>query len=171
MPAFLAECGLAAVGTALCFDMARRPRVPRGHALAMALVTAVMLSALAMWLGPFVLVPSAASTLLMLISAHSRPVERRPLLAIGALVVLAPLVLEWAGVLPPSYAFEGDRLCLVARAIDLHATPTLAMLVWSTLGFALVPAVMLARLRDQLDAAHARLALQSWQLRELGRGA
>jgi hypothetical protein len=44
------------------------------------------------------------------------------------------------------------------------------MLVWSTLGFVLVPAIMLTRLRDQLDAAQAKLAMQSWQLRELGKG-
>jgi hypothetical protein len=45
------------------------------------------------------------------------------------------------------------------------------MLVWSTLGFVLVPSHLLTRLRDQLDAAQERLALQSWQLRQLGREA
>jgi hypothetical protein len=45
------------------------------------------------------------------------------------------------------------------------------MLIWSTLGFVVLPAHLFTRLRDQLDAAQTRLALQSWQLRQLGRAA
>jgi serine/threonine-protein kinase len=169
MTAFLTECALVLIGTLLCFDMARRPRIARGQAIAMAAITAAVLGALAMWLGPFVLLPSATSAVLMLLCSHSRAAERKPLIAIAVLVVLAPLAFEWTGLVPPSFAFEPDRLCLLARAIDVKPGPTLAMLVWSTLGFVVVPAVMLSRLRDQLDAAQARLALQSWQLRQLGR--
>lgn len=165
--AFVAECALVVAGTALCFAMARRPRIGRVSAIAMALVTALVLSGLAMWMGPFVLLPSATSAVLMLLCSHSRLSERRPLIAIAIAVVLTPLGLEWAGVVPPSYAFEPDRLCFVARAIDLRPGPTLTMLVWSTLGFVVVPAVMLSTLRDQLDAAQSRLALQSWRLRQL----
>jgi hypothetical protein len=74
-------------------------------------------------------------------------------------------------VVSPSYAFDGERLCLLPRAIELSPRATTVMLVWSTLGFVLVPALMLSRLRDQLDRAQSRLALQSWQLRQLGASA
>jgi serine/threonine-protein kinase len=170
MTAFLAECAVVLAGTVLCFDMARRPRVSRGQAIAMAVVTASVLAGLTMWLGPFILVPSATSAVLMLLCSQSRAAERRPLIAIASLVVVVPFALEWTGLVPPSYVFEPDRLCFVARAVDVRPGPTVAMLLWSTLGFVLVPSMMLTRLRDQLDAAQSRLAVQSWQLRQLGRG-
>jgi serine/threonine-protein kinase len=169
--AFLVECTLAALGTILCFDMARRRRIDRPRKVAMAAVTAATLAASTMWLGPFLLLPSAASAVLVLLTLHSRPDERRPLFAIAAAVVVGPLAVEWAGLVPASHVFEPGRLCLVARAIDIRPAPTIAMLVWSTLGFVLVPSVMLARLRDDLDAAKARLAMQAHALRALARGA
>jgi serine/threonine-protein kinase len=168
VPAFAAMAVLVAAGTLLCFDAARRPRVEPKRGVAMAVVTASLVSGLAMWLGPFVLLPVAASGLLMMIVSESRPRERKALFAIALAVVSVPLLLEWSGVIPPSYRFEEGRLVLLARATDLRPHGTLAMLVWSSLAFVLVPSFLLARLRDQLDAAQLRLALQSWQLRQLG---
>jgi serine/threonine-protein kinase len=168
---FAAMCVLVTIGTALCFEAARRAHLDRARAAGLAVVTAALVSGVSMWLGPFVLLPVVASSLLTLIMSQSRPRERPMLITIALFVVLTPLALEWAGVIPPSYSFVDGQLRLYPRVFELRPGPTLAMLIWSTLGFVLLPAHLFTRLRDQLDAAQTRLALQSWQLRQLGRAA
>jgi serine/threonine protein kinase len=156
-----------AVGGAMSLWLARLPQA-RGRRVALyALTFAAFMATLSGWLGPFVLVPTAASSILIFALVLSRPRERLPLIALSMGCVAVPAALEALGVLPPSYRFVSEGILLLPRALALRPGPTTFALLWSALTFIAAPALYLARMRDALGVAERRLALQAWQLRQL----
>jgi serine/threonine-protein kinase len=147
--------------------LARRPTFGGWPAHLYGLTFAAEVAIFSCWLGPFVLVPTAAVTLLMFRLAHSRAGEHWPIVLLAMAVVIVPHALEFAGLLPPSFEYVDGGLLLLPRALDLHPTTTTSALLWSNLTFIVTPAIVLARLRDALSLAERRLALHALQLRQL----
>jgi len=85
----------------------------------------------------------------------------------AALAFLVPLVLEWTGVLAPSYAFRDGAIVLLPRMVDFPAgISTLGVLVASGLGIVLMPPVLVARVSDEARSAERRVFTHLWHLRQ-----
>lgn len=69
--------------------------------------------------------------------------------------------------LPPSSLFEGGRLVLLPRMIEIPPVPTLLLLLLGNVAMVLFPSLIVGRLRDQaLDTKRAHVALLA-RLRQL----
>jgi len=117
--------------------------------------------------GPLVGLPGMAATIALAFSIGARRNLRLLPVVLALLAMLVPLGLELAGVLPSSYKFEDGMMCIVPHAIVMQRVPTYLLL-------AAVSAVLIAlgayfglTLGSALVAAHQRMHLQSWQLRQL----
>jgi serine/threonine protein kinase len=158
---------LAAI--ALCLWMLRTGRVDRGPVLLLAAITLVDVAMWGCWLGPFVLVPVAAACCTLIFCSQADPFERRAVIAMGVVASLLPYAVEWLGLVPPSYAFAGDHLILMARSVDMHPAKTTAALVYTSMAFTFFPAYAISRVRDSLVKAQRKLFLHAWHFDQLAR--
>jgi hypothetical protein len=85
----------------------------------------------------------------------------------GVLSLLVPLGLEIAGVLPPSYHFDGATMTVYGHALHFPPVPTRLLLLSLNVVVILSSALLLARMRDQLTLKERELFVQTWQLRQL----
>jgi hypothetical protein len=92
---------------------------------------------------------------------------RRFSLISGVLIMLAPLGLELAGVVPSSYVFEDGKLIVLPQMTELPEVATYAYAALANVGAGLAPALFVARLRSELTSAQRRELLRAWQLRRL----
>ena len=88
-------------------------------------------------------------------------------LALGALAVIVPFVLQEAGWLPRAYVFENDRMSVLPRMTGLPPMRTQIYLLLSSLAAIVVPTVVISRLRDTLEAAEERAFMHAWTLQNL----
>lgn len=158
---------LCTLGIAETLWLRRKPALSRRHVLLYASTFAAFAAGMSAWMGPFVLVPTVAASLLMFGVVYGRAGERALMMAVSVLAVIAPLALEWLGVVSESYRFVPEGVLIVPRTLSLEPVRTTAALLWSCLGFITFPALLLGRLRDDLASAERRIALQAWQLRQL----
>ncbi len=130
-------------------------------------VSAVMVAASSLILGPFVVAPSFASVITT-VFAFEVPPRQRPLgIAVGLSAFVLPALLEIAGWPSPAYAFGPEGMTVVPRMLELPRTPTLVFLLLSGFTTAGLSAVAIGKLRDALASAEHRLFAQAWQLRQL----
>jgi serine/threonine-protein kinase len=118
-------------------------------------------------LGPFILVPGLIGTNTLFFSLHADKYARRVIASVGALAMLAPLALEWAGALSPAYAFAHGAVTILPRMTYLPANQTLLVMASTSLALVVTPAVLGGRVRDALASAERRLFLYAWHLRQL----
>ena len=97
--------------------------------------------------------------------------ERLAVVIGGALIILVSFLPELTTFLPHAYSFEPGRLILHERALVLSPTLTTIGLLYVCLGYVVLPALFLFRLRDTLSVAEDRLFLQSWYMKRLFPGA
>jgi serine/threonine-protein kinase len=88
-------------------------------------------------------------------------------LALGALSVIVPFVLQELGWLPPAYSFEHGRMVVLPHMTDLPPVRTQIYLLLTSLGAIIAPTVVIARLRDTLEAAEERAFMHAWTLQNL----
>jgi hypothetical protein len=88
-------------------------------------------------------------------------------LALGALSVIVPFVLQESGLLARAYLFEGDRMMVLPRMTGLPPVRTQIYLLLSSLALIVMPTVAISRLRDTLEAAEERAFLHAWTLQHL----
>jgi serine/threonine-protein kinase len=139
-----------------------------GRVITLTAAAFATLSSVACWMGPFVVVPQAASVATLWITLHCQTRrERWMVVAMGVLSVAIPFVLEASGVFPPAYTFTDGNLTLVSRALYFGPHTTLPMLFYAGVTFVALPAIFLGRVRVALSAAERQLFLQAWHLRQL----
>lgn len=158
---------LCALGIAETLWLRRLPALARRHVLLYASTFALFAGGMSAWMGPFVLVPTVAASLLMFGVVYGRASERALMLAVSLLAVAVPLGLEELGAVGESYRFVPQGILIVPRALALEPVRTTAALLWSCLGFIAFPALLLGRLRADLATAERHIALQAWQLSSL----
>ena len=83
------------------------------------------------------------------------------------LTVAVPFALEIAGIAPPSYLFEGDRIVILPNLTHFPPQLTRAFLLVSALAVVLLPALLVTRVRSALSKTERRLFSQAWNLRSL----
>jgi serine/threonine protein kinase len=150
---------------ALTYWIVRQGTVsPRAFRALLASV-AVLVALQCAWLGPFVLLPASAAMSTALFALYSRPDERASILVAGSASVVLPYAAEWVGLAPPSHSFGPQGLVLLPRAFELPPVLTTVGLLYTTLCYVFIPAVLLFRLRDALRTAEDRVFLHAWHLR------
>ncbi|NUO50186.1 MAG: protein kinase [Polyangiaceae bacterium] len=119
------------------------------------------------WLGPFVLSPTAATLTLSVFALYAERRERPLVLAAGTAMIVLPFLAELVPGWPPALSFRDGSVVLHPRALDLPVVTTMFGLIYTALGFSLLPAIFLFRLRDTFRKAEDRTFLQAWTLRQL----
>jgi serine/threonine-protein kinase len=159
--------GITVVAALYSWWQARGGTLRTGNLVVAALLNAALVGSMSSWLGPFVLVPTAAAISALYLSLPATRGERVLLAVCGLLSVAAPLALELAGVVPPSFRFEEGRLVLLARSFELPPRGTLVALVYVSLSWIAFPLLAVGRIREALARAERQLFLHAWQFRRL----
>jgi eukaryotic-like serine/threonine-protein kinase len=163
---FLLGNGAWAVLTAILFRQSREGQVSRHFTMTICVAMLAVASS-SMLLGPFIVQPAVATVVTMgALVVLERKYHAR-VVAFGVLSILLPALLQIAGVLPRSYSFENGTMRVHPILLNLPETPTLLLLGAASVSSVLVGASIALYFRRLLDAAERRLAVQSWQLRQL----
>jgi serine/threonine protein kinase len=154
--------------TAFIFRWVHHTRVPRTPQFALLLLLCLITVLIqSTWLGPFVLMPIAATIVTAIFALYATPRERPWAIVAGAVTVLIPFALEWVPGLPRGFTFEGGRVVLHPRALELPMAATTIGLLYTTVGYAILPAIFLSRLKNALRQSEDRQFLQAWTLKQL----
>ncbi len=152
---------------AACWWMSYRPN-PKGKvSLPLLLASALAVASTGFTFGPFLVLPSIATVNAMTFMMARDSSRRILVVAVSWLAFLGPLGLEWAGVLPHSYAFRDGTIALLPNHTAFPPLPTLVFLVGVNVLVMGTACLLIARLRDVLTATDRRLQLHLWQLRQL----
>ncbi len=90
-------------------------------------------------------------------------------IALGCCAILIPSMLEWIGVLSPSYAFDQGSMMVLPRMVQFPAVPTQLMLVLLGLSVVIGTGSFVHWVRKAQLRAERKLHLQAWHLRQLVR--
>ena len=90
-----------------------------------------------------------------------------PVVVNAVLVLLLPLALEWAGVLPRTFWIDEHGITIRSWVIGSDPVGTVVMLVAANLGLVLTVAQMALHLQRAQAAAERQTHLQAWHLRQL----
>ena len=158
-----------AIAIALCVRLLRKEMLSRETLTTVALVACVALAiAFASgYLGPMMLIPPLAVALANALAS----VQRRwhVFLFLCILAVVAPFVLEWAGLIPRSYEFRPDGFLVKPIVMRLSEVPVRVLSLLVTLG-ALVGSVLYVRRVVVVEAELRRTwVLHNWHLRQMTR--
>jgi serine/threonine-protein kinase len=145
---------------------ARRPddRLP---ALLTYVCTAGAVAALSTYLGPLIMVPTVATLLSAIFMTYGPRAELLSVTSLLVLAVLAPLGLELAGALPPSYLVSEERIVVLANMTRFPGKGMLVYWALSNLVCLLAPVIFVLRARNTFDATEERLFAHTWHLRQL----
>jgi serine/threonine-protein kinase len=158
---------LMLVSAALSVGVARSKVPPVGAILTSMLCSTAAFGLLARFGSPVVLAPMA---LAVNATAYAIYLERRyrSIVAVATcLAFLVPLALERAGVLAPTFTFEGDAFVVWPRAVGLPESATLALLTVASVAALILGTLVVGNIRDRLADAERRIYLYAWHLREL----
>jgi serine/threonine-protein kinase len=164
-PAFFAQVGaiIACILVATLYQRKSHVELPYGMIAAVCLAVGTA----SLPFGPLVYLPLLAMATTMIIIFGPDRRRRDQALIFSGLVVLAPLILEWTGVMPPSYEVRQGALCILPRTLDVgsgRAEPALALFNVVCL---FTGGMVAARYRNLLNDAERRLHLQAWQLKQV----
>ena len=159
---------LMIVQIALCTIAAGlRGKIPNAMYVTLISLHLALLASLGVFLGPLLLLPVmifGTLTIFLMMPAIRMP---GVVLTTHALALAIPLGLEWLGVLPSSYHFEGDALVLQPWAIQISPHVIVVVLV-ATVGLQLMAnAFIVLHLRRDQERAQEQVHVQTWQLAQL----
>jgi len=147
--------------------LSRHPRPNRPVRWTAAVVSILTATTVSFTFGPLFTMPLVLAAALPAWLVHLDKGGRVLALSLAASAIVATAGLEWAGVIPPSYAFEGGRMVIVPAMHHLPEVPVRVYLVVLGIGALITSALMVGRVQDELERAQERLQLQAWQLRQL----
>jgi serine/threonine-protein kinase len=156
----LASAGL--VGTAAYAFPKLSERAPW---FALASLLAACVCSLAM--GPFLILPSMILSIAVLGVLAGQRAHRIMILLAGSIVGLVPFLLEFSGLVDPSFRFEGGALVLTSKVLSFSGLPTLLMLGLTNSGLVTFTALSAYHFRQTVADTEAKSALVSWQLGQL----
>jgi hypothetical protein len=148
------------------FHMAKMPLAQaRGTNVALVL-TSVALASTCEFASPFILVPSLLMVNAVGFLLQPAGARRAAIVVTSCLAFLAPLVLEWARLVPPSYVLDRGRMIIMNRFYDL--TPaSIGALTVLTLALLVATSFYFIHLRDEMAESEEKLFMYTWQLRQL----
>jgi serine/threonine-protein kinase len=119
------------------------------------------------WLGPFVLMPMAAAVTTAVITLYCERRDRLIALLAGILTIVIPFLLELVPSIPKGYSFVDGGVLLHPRALSLPPLATTIGLVYTSIGYAILPGLSLTRIRDSMARADDKLFFQAWTMKRL----
>jgi hypothetical protein len=131
---------------------------------------AVIVAVVARMFSPVLIAPGIAALLAMALVLTPRFSVLGSAAGVGALMcagVIAPLVLERAGVLSTTVVVGESGVLLQPPAISGHEGPVFVVAVFYIVALIGAACVMADMMRRRTRAAHEHLHLQAWQLRQL----
>jgi eukaryotic-like serine/threonine-protein kinase len=147
--------------------MYRERKVGSRHFVMLLTLSALLVLVQGTWLGPFVLMPMAASITAAIFTLHGSPRQRRLVYIVSATIVLSAFASEVIPGIPPGYSFESGGIMLHPRAMELPRVLTTLGLLYTSVGYVLLPAYFLTKMRDTLGVAEDRIFLQAWTMKQL----
>ena len=158
----------ASVGMVCSVITARQRITTPSVQIATLLAILVAATVLSRMYGPLILMPTLLACYVITVQSHPWRFFRRFGLTVGMIAMVAPLALEIAGIVSPTYLFESGRWLVLPRVLDLPRSGTIALLTLANLTMLVVPCMFVARLRADLSNVQTRQLLQKWQFRRLG---
>ncbi len=151
----------------LCLLDARKAHEPKDErSAAILLLACVGFGALTRLFGPLVLLPTALFGFsIVYVQNHFRPSLGTVAFASGIALMVLPTLLEYFGVLSPSYAFEQGGIRIVANMASFPREGTLLFLLVANV--VIIGSIwrLTRRLQRALADAEIRVVIQSWHLR------
>jgi eukaryotic-like serine/threonine-protein kinase len=163
--AFVCLLVLAAAGLVGIAAYAFPKLSDRAPWFALASLLAACVCSLAM--GPFLILPSMILSIAVLGILAGQRAHRIMVLAAGTFAGLLPWVLEFAGVVAPSFRFEGGAIILTSKVLTFTGLPTLLLLGIANSGLVTFTALSAYHFRQTVADTEAKSALVSWQLGQL----
>jgi len=153
--------------SAYAFFMTRRSSAGYGSMIVLLVASSITVALVSGLFGPFIIVPTLAATNAMYFAMTMKARHRFWAVVAAVLAIAVPFVLEATGVIPPAHDFGASResFRVIAQTAYFPAIPTQVVLLLTGTATAIIPVVMVGRLRDALTRAEERLFLQAWQLR------
>jgi serine/threonine-protein kinase len=161
----LVPVGLAIVFSIRVLKMSFARPVDQYFVLICSMLGMVMVSRM---FGPLVLGPTLIATYAITLQVHPRRSIGLLMLGVATLAMIAPMMLELAGVLPSSYVYDHGRMVILPQLIELGQGGSIAVLLGASVLSLVAPAVFVGQVRDRLNQAERRLLLQAWHFRRLG---
>ncbi len=137
--------------------------------LASMLLNAALVGTCSLIFGPLVFVPGIAASSAAAYVLAVREKSRLRLLpfSLATCSVFVPLVLQYAGVLPTSYTFDGGAITIHPIVAAFRPANTMVSLALVTFVQLMLPSVLINRAVDSLVDAERRSFAQAWRLRQL----
>ncbi len=130
--------------------------------------SSIAICAASLLFGPFIIVPGmAAINTLSFAVVVDRGVQRSWATLAGIATVVTPLLLELVGVLPRSIDFREGTIAILPRMTHFPPTPTIVLLLLSSLVLVLIPVWAVSRLFDRVQEAERKTFVHLWHLRQL----
>jgi eukaryotic-like serine/threonine-protein kinase len=117
--------------------------------------------------GPLLFMPTSLMVGLAIALSFAEPKDMRLVIACALAVFFVPILLEGAGVLPPSYVMNHEGLLILPRLAWFPARQTWVVLMFGNLFGIATTIVYTSRLRRDLLGAEEKLQLRLWQLEQL----
>ncbi|MEO6576563.1 MAG: serine/threonine-protein kinase, partial [Polyangiaceae bacterium] len=117
--------------------------------------------------GPFILVPTIVLATVIGFSMHNERRHRVVAVIFGLVGIVGPAVLEWAQLIPRSYAFRDEVMIVLPHTLRLHEGPTLTFLLVGNVMAVVTTLMYVGWTRDQLARMQRRALIQSWHFRQL----
>lgn len=117
--------------------------------------------------GAFVMVPTLVATNTAYWVMNAAPRNRWWIVTLGVLAILVPWLADTSGIVPAAYLIDDLGFRLQERAVYFPEIPTTVVLLATSVALTIVPALMVAKMRDALARAEVRVFLQAWRLRQL----
>ena len=164
--ALLAFYGLVAILTFSAWQVSKTGRTRLVGTAVMVSTAIVLFTRVA---GPFILTPVVAVGVLIAVSAIPSVTEHpRPVLALVGIMVLLPLVLEWAGVLPKSWEMGPGVVSSTSDIFQIDGRPLdKIVLIIVNLFFILVAGWSAFAINGRRRRAQRELHIREWHLRQL----
>jgi eukaryotic-like serine/threonine-protein kinase len=133
------------------------------------LLNAALVGTCSLIFGPLVFVPGIAASSAAAYVLAVREKSRLRLLpfSLATCSVFVPLVLQYAGVLPASYTFDGGAITIHPIVAAFRPANTMVSLALVTFVQLMLPSVLINRAVDSLVDAERRSFAQAWRLRQL----
>jgi serine/threonine-protein kinase len=163
--ALLAFYALLGLGAALAWRNSLRGYSSMPVTLVMTMLVALMFTRIS---GPFILTPVVICACLMQLAAIRTIAERLWLVVLWTFAaVMLPFLLEWFGVIDPTYEVKKGFIVSTSRIFDMRSGIDEATLVISNFLFITAAGMVAVFISRRRMTAQRQLQIQAWHLRQL----
>ena len=162
--------GIAAytlVHASIVWRITQRVATP-GQMVVVAAGNALLAALLSRTLGSMIIVPAVTCLMALSLTSYPQLIDRK-WIVIGLLVVswTAPIVLEYLGVLAPTWTIHGDMISLGSPTLEISETHTAAILIGSNVATIVVFGLFANALASSRRNAMRTAEIQAWHLKQM----